>query len=139
MPQHLFVYGTLRPQLAHGEARTLIADLEIVGSATVQGKLYDFGAYPGVKHEKGIVFGDLLRLTSTKQLHPLDAYEECNGRSPLFTRSVITAQSCTGTSIAAWIYLFSGRTEFATHSALRWARPLTILQKKQTMHWVCYC
>ena len=47
MPQHLFVYGTLRPQLAHGEARTLIADLEIVGSATVQGKLYDFGAYPG--------------------------------------------------------------------------------------------
>mgnify|MGYP005988602115 FL=1 len=111
MPQHLFVYGTLRPQLAHGEARTLIADLEIVGSATVQGKLYDFGAYPGVKHEKGIVFGDLLRLTSTEQLRPLDAYEECNGRSPLFTRSVITAQSCTGTSIAAWIYLFSGRTE----------------------------
>lgn len=111
MPQHLFVYGTLRPQLAHGEASTLIAKLEIVGSATVHGKLYDFGAYPGVTNEEGIVFGDLLRLTSTEQLSPLDAYEECNGRSPLFTRSITTAQSCVGTSIAAWIYLFRGRTE----------------------------
>lgn len=47
MPQHLFVYGTLRPQLARGEAQVLIAALKIVGSATVQGKLYDFGSYPG--------------------------------------------------------------------------------------------
>ena len=53
--QYLFVYGTLRPQLAHGEAKNLIAELEIIGSATVQGKLYDFGAYPGVINEKGIV------------------------------------------------------------------------------------
>ncbi len=110
-PQHIFVYGTLRPQLAYGEARTLIAELEIVGSATVQGKLYDFGAYPGVTREKGLVFGDLLRLTSTEQLRPLDSYEECNRRSPLFTRSITTAQLCVGTSIATWIYLFSGRTE----------------------------
>ena len=111
MPQYLFVYGTLRPQLAHGEASALIAELEIVGPATVQGKLYDFGAYPGVTHENGIVFGDLLRLTSTEQLSPLDTYEECNGHSPLFTRSITAAQSCVGTSIAAWIYLFSGRIE----------------------------
>ena len=27
MPQHLFVYGTLRPQLAHGEAQALIAGM----------------------------------------------------------------------------------------------------------------
>ena len=47
MPQHLFVYGTLRPQLARGEAQALIAALKIVGSATVQGKLYDFGAILG--------------------------------------------------------------------------------------------
>ena len=64
MPQHLFVYGTLRPQLAHGEAQALIAALKIVGSATVQGKLYDFGAYPGVTNEKGLVFGDLLLLSA---------------------------------------------------------------------------
>ncbi len=110
-PRHLFVYGTLRPQLAHGEAKTLIAELEIIGSATVQGKLYDFGAYPGVTHEKGLVFGDLLLLSSGEQLRLLDTYEECNGSSPLFTRSITTAQLCAGTSIAAWIYLFSGRAE----------------------------
>ena len=56
-PQHLFVYGTLRPHLARGEAQALIATLEIVGPATVQGKLYDFGAFPGATNEKGIVFG----------------------------------------------------------------------------------
>ena len=111
MPRHLFVYGTLRPQLAHGEAKTLIAELKIIGSATVQGKLYDFGAYPGVTHEKGLVFGDLLLLSSDKQLRLLDAYEECNGSSPLFIRSITTARISAGTSIAAWIYLFCGRAE----------------------------
>jgi gamma-glutamylcyclotransferase (GGCT)/AIG2-like uncharacterized protein YtfP len=111
MPQHLFVYGTLRPQLARGEAQALIAALKIVGSATVQGKLYDFGAYPGVTNEKGLVFGDLLLLSSAEQLGLLDAYEECNGSSPLFTRSITTARISAGTSIAAWIYLFCGRAE----------------------------
>lgn len=109
--QYLFVYGTLRPQLAHGEAKSLIAELEIIGSATVQGKLYDFGAYPGVINEKGIVYGDLLRITNSEQLISLDAYEECTGCSPLFTRSITTAQSCEGNSIAAWIYLFCGQTK----------------------------
>ena len=111
MPQHLFVYGTLRPQLARGEAQALIAALKIVGSATVQGKLYDFGGYPGVTNEKGLVFGDLLLLSSAEQLRLLDAYEECNGSSPLFTRSITTARISAGTSIAAWIYLFCGRAE----------------------------
>jgi gamma-glutamylcyclotransferase (GGCT)/AIG2-like uncharacterized protein YtfP len=111
MPQHLFVYGTLRPQLARGEAQALIAALKIVGSATVQGKLYDFGSYPGVTNEKGLVFGDLLLLSSAEQLRLLDAYEECNGSSPLFTRSITTARISAGTSIAAWIYLFCGRAE----------------------------
>ena len=110
-PQYLFVYGTLRPHLARGEAQALIATLEIVGPATVQGKLYDFGAFPGATNEKGIVFGDLLRLRSPEQLHPLDDYEECNGSSPLFNRSITTAHLSAGTSIAAWIYLFCGRAE----------------------------
>lgn len=109
--QYLFVYGTLRPQLAHGEAKSLIAELEIIGSATVQGKLYDFGAYPGVINEKGIVYGDLLRITNSEQLTSLDIYEECTGCSPLFNRSITTAQSCEGNSIAAWIYLFCGQTK----------------------------
>ena len=110
-PQHLFVYGTLRPHLARGEAQALIATLEIVGPATVQGKLYDFGAFPVATNEKGIVFGDLLRLRSPEQLHPLDDYEECNGNSPLFNRSITTAHLTAGTSIVAWIYLFCGLAE----------------------------
>ena len=39
-PQYLFVYGTLRPQLANGEAKGLIAELEMIGSATVQAVSY---------------------------------------------------------------------------------------------------
>ena len=57
------------------------------------------------------MYGDLLRITNAEQLISLDAYEECTGCSPLFTRSITTAQLCEGNSIAAWIYLFCGQTK----------------------------
>ena len=93
--------------------RALIAALKIVGSATVQGKLYDFGAYPGVTNEKGLVFGDLL--LSQRALNNyvlLDAYEECNRQlTPLYSFNYHCSSYLLGTSIAAWIYfvLWSSR------------------------------
>ena len=112
--QHLFVYGTLRPNLASSEAQQLLAEIKIVGSATVQGTLYDFGAFPGVTKGDGIVHGDLLCLSHIEQLSPFDAYEECHGISPLFTRSSTKARLHNGVYMPAWIYLYSRDTKTGT-------------------------
>ncbi len=106
IPQHLFVYGTLRPHLASNKVRQLLVGMKVVGPATVQGRLYDFGDFPGVTNGNGIVHGDLLRLSHTDQLDPLDDYEECHGLLPLFTRSNTNAQLSDGLRVPAWIYLF---------------------------------
>ena len=111
IPQHLFVYGTLRPHLASSEAIQLLVEMKVVGSATVQGKLYDFGDFPGVTNGDGIVHGDLLRLSDTEQLTPLDDYEECGGLSPLFSRSRINALLPNGLYVPAYIYLYNRHTK----------------------------
>jgi gamma-glutamylcyclotransferase (GGCT)/AIG2-like uncharacterized protein YtfP len=107
IPQHLFVYGTLRPHLASNNVRQLLVGMKVIGPATVQGRLYDFGDFPGVTNGTGIVHGNLLRLSHTEQLDALDDYEECHGLSPLFTRSSTNAQLSDGLCVSAWIYLFN--------------------------------
>jgi gamma-glutamylcyclotransferase (GGCT)/AIG2-like uncharacterized protein YtfP len=48
MPEYLFVYGTLLPGVGPIRLRELTRRLRPVGLATVRGRLYDLGAYPGV-------------------------------------------------------------------------------------------
>ncbi len=103
----LFVYGTLRRDLADGEARSLVHDLELVGAATVEGLLYDLGSYPGVIAGHGVVHGELLRVAPPERLAAIDAYEECRGVEPLFRRTLTRARFGNGRSVTAWIYLFS--------------------------------
>lgn len=50
--QNVFVYGTLRAgevnDIGEAAARHDIAEPEWLGTATVRGRLFDFGAYPGL-------------------------------------------------------------------------------------------
>jgi len=50
--QNVFVYGTLRAgeinDIGAAAARNDIASPTLVGSATLRGRLFDFGAYPGL-------------------------------------------------------------------------------------------
>src|SRR4051794_6778720 len=48
MTSLLFVYGTLLPGQAPPAMRDLIARMSDLGPATVRGRLYDLGAYPGI-------------------------------------------------------------------------------------------
>ncbi|CAG4892311.1 gamma-glutamylcyclotransferase family protein [Paraburkholderia saeva] len=63
--QNVFVYGTLRAgevnDISSAAARHDIAAPTLLGTATVKGRLYDFGAYPGlVVDEHGVsVTGDV--------------------------------------------------------------------------------
>lgn len=106
-PELLFVYGTLRPALAGGWSRDLIADLEVVGEATVSGLLYDLGEYPGMVAGEGVVQGDLLRISDDERLAAIDAYEECGGPHALYRRAAVAATLADGTIAAAWAYLFN--------------------------------
>ena len=50
--QKVFVYGTLRAgeinDISEAAARHDIAEPTLIGTATVRGRLFDFGAYPGL-------------------------------------------------------------------------------------------
>ena len=49
MSQYLFVYGTLLPELAPAKMAKAVARLKLVGTATIRGRLYDLGNYPGAR------------------------------------------------------------------------------------------
>jgi gamma-glutamylcyclotransferase (GGCT)/AIG2-like uncharacterized protein YtfP len=66
--QKVFVYGTLRAgeinDISQAAARHDIAEPTLLGTATVRGRLFDFGAYPGlVPSEAGSpVHGDVYEI-----------------------------------------------------------------------------
>jgi gamma-glutamylcyclotransferase (GGCT)/AIG2-like uncharacterized protein YtfP len=106
-PDLLFVYGTLRPALSVGRPRELVGDLEVVAAATVAGRLYDLGVYPGMVAGNGVVHGDLLRVRDDDRLAAIDSYEECGGPDALFRREAVTAVRADGTHAAAWAYFYA--------------------------------
>jgi gamma-glutamylcyclotransferase (GGCT)/AIG2-like uncharacterized protein YtfP len=66
--QHVFVYGTLRAgesnDIHRAAERHCIADPVLIGAGHINGRLYDFGAYPGVVLDpaEGQVHGDVYRI-----------------------------------------------------------------------------
>ena len=79
--QKVFVYGTLRASeindIGEAAARHDIAEPILLGSTTVRGHLFDFGAYPGlVLDEAGIpVHGDVYEI-APELITVLDEIEE---------------------------------------------------------------
>jgi gamma-glutamylcyclotransferase (GGCT)/AIG2-like uncharacterized protein YtfP len=74
----LFVYGTLRPFFDIPMARWLRDHARYEGPATARGRLYDLGAYPGMRAARGRsehVRGDVYRITNPQVLRVLDRYE----------------------------------------------------------------
>ena len=73
--RHVFVYGTLRRGERNDIARYRPLPL-FVGTASVNGCLYDLGAYPGiVLGEGGRVVGEVYRITAEVEAE-LDILEE---------------------------------------------------------------
>ncbi|MDE1184005.1 gamma-glutamylcyclotransferase family protein [Paraburkholderia sp.] len=67
--QNVFVYGTLRAgeinDISAAAARNDIPEPTLLGTVTVRGHLFDFGAYPGlvVDEEGGHVTGDVYEIS----------------------------------------------------------------------------
>jgi gamma-glutamylcyclotransferase (GGCT)/AIG2-like uncharacterized protein YtfP len=99
----LFLYGTLLPDLVRPPFDPLVAKLTPLGSATVRGRLYDLGPYPGLILDEAAseVRGRLFALPQDPAvLAALDDYEG----SCLYPRIECRATTANGETVACWVY-----------------------------------
>ena len=117
MPDHLFVYGTLRAESAHPMAHRLRVGARHVGRGSAPGLLYDFGSWPGAYfglEEKYRVIGSVFMLgPNPRLLADLDKYEgvvpteeprEFPESEGLFHRIAIEVHLEKGGTVEAWTY-----------------------------------
>jgi len=114
MSDFLFVYGTLQPGLAPAEIAPVLAQLDLIGEASVNGVLYDIGSYPGAvlaaaSQEK--IIGAVYKLPEDATvLAALDAYEEFDPAAPhssLFLRVLHPIELATGGTLQCWVYVYN--------------------------------
>ena len=114
MNEYLFLYGTLLPSDATDKPSRVVRRLKRVGSATIAGRLYDFGDYPGAvldRSAKTAIKGELFELPhDDSALKALDDYEEFNRtdrKHSLFVRTRTVAELHDGRRLNAWVYVYN--------------------------------
>ena len=115
MTKYLFLYGTLIQRDApNKEIARIVRRLHRVGAASVRGRLYDFGDFPGAvvdPSSNSFVRGELVELPDDENiLQALDKYEEfdsANPRKSLFIRSKVDIKMANGRMIQGWIYVYN--------------------------------
>lgn len=78
MSSELFVYGTLLQSASHPMGQRLSNEAELIGGATICGRLFDFGRMPGLIlscDPTEIVFGEVWSLRNPASFVWLDRYE----------------------------------------------------------------
>lgn len=115
MTDHLFVYGTLSPRNAPPEIAATVNRLRPVGSASVRGRLYDLGEYPGAvlsEKSRSVVRGEVFELPGDRStLTALDSYEGFEPHKPgssLFLRRVWPVTMDDGKRVRCWVYIYNG-------------------------------
>jgi len=127
MGKHLvFVYGTLR----RGGVRAmpeLFPDSKLVGGAGVRGRLYDFGAYPGLLlgESDSPVAGEVYEV-GEEVLKKLDDIE-----APAYYSRREVEVSLGGASVTCWVYepdlsLYPSRTLITSGDWIEYAKTKTV-------------
>lgn len=120
-PKYLFVCGTLRPGLAPDEVAGLMGRMLRIGAASVPGRLYDLGDYPGAVLDPNCdakIIGEVFQLPDDGAvIAALDAYEgidpQDTGDSMFLRREAeITLEG--GAKLQCWIYVYNRRVDSAT-------------------------
>ncbi|HXF42059.1 MAG TPA: gamma-glutamylcyclotransferase family protein [Blastocatellia bacterium] len=112
----VFVYGTLRED-AHNEMyQSLAGASTLLGDASVNGDLYDLGAYPGLlltNEPSSVVHGEVYELKpdrAAQLIAVLDEYEGCGASAPApheYKRELIRVRLENGETTTAWAYLLN--------------------------------
>ena len=114
MLDRVFVYGTLMSGFDHPMSRLLAAGADLLGPATVRGKLYLITHYPGLLHSdnaEDVVHGELYRLRNVAELMAaLDDYESIGPDyevPTLYLRETIPVTLADGRVHEAWTYIYN--------------------------------
>jgi gamma-glutamylcyclotransferase (GGCT)/AIG2-like uncharacterized protein YtfP len=112
--EYLFVYGTLRQQVAHPLHTFLVYSADFIGLGYVQAKLYVVEHYPGAvltDDPTSRVLGEVYLLRRPeKVLNKLDAYEGCTRDYPQpheYKRKKVSVKLENGPNITAWMYEYN--------------------------------
>lgn len=124
MTDHLFVYGSLISAARHPKGQQLRREADLVGPATVHGRLFRVSWYPGITPGGDAgdrVHGELYRLRMPgPTLAWLDAYEGIipspEGAAPTgeYARALIDVLDGAGAIVRAWAYLYQLETSGLT-------------------------
>lgn len=120
---HLAVYGTLLSGYSPHEAFGLPDRLGYVRSCTVDGVLYDLGAYPGLVVDgaagdwdarDGVVHAELYRVRDATLRRELDSFEGYDPADVEGSRYVRERIDLRRPAVRAWVYVYTGATASAT-------------------------
>jgi len=113
MNPHLFVYGSLLSAIGHPSGERLRSEARLVGAASMPGRLYRVGWYPGlVEAPEGDsrVHGEVYALADpAASLAWLDQYESIvpgQEASNEYVRAERAVQLASGQEVTAWVYLY---------------------------------
>ncbi|MDA1121025.1 MAG: gamma-glutamylcyclotransferase [Bacteroidetes bacterium] len=108
MTEKLFVYGTLKRDQQHNEARFLSSNSNFLGAGKIKGQLFDLGNYPGLTLPENAdtwVFGEVFEIEDVnKVLRVIDEYEGDEFdrvEKPVFVGDQV---------LNCWVYLFNRNT-----------------------------
>ncbi len=112
MPTLLFIYGTLHPDHAPREIAAAARRLTSAGRATIRGRRYNLGEYPGIILDSTgpAIPGELFTVPDAATLAALDAYEDFRPADPdnsLYLRVETTATRPDGSSVTCWVYAYN--------------------------------
>jgi gamma-glutamylcyclotransferase (GGCT)/AIG2-like uncharacterized protein YtfP len=107
----LFIYGSLLSGMEPPAMSDVVRRMKFVCNATIRGKLYDFGPFPGVLLDEaaGVVKGRIVEVPGDCW-DRLDRYEACplpDSLDGLFRRIKTTARRDDGRPIDCWIYVYN--------------------------------
>src|SRR5262245_43804084 len=113
MNAHLFVYGTLLASAGHPMGARLRGEAHLLGPASMQGRLYSLGRYPGLVEADDRtcrVHGEVYALDApVEALQWLDAYEGIVRDRPglgAYERVERPVRMDWGAMVDAWVYLY---------------------------------
>lgn len=107
----VFVYGTLR-QGGVREMPRLFPQCPFVGVGMAQGRLYDFGAYPGfmpAAEDAGDVIGEVYEVPAIvlRALDDIERYEPQNEAGSYYLRREVNVTLQDGSCVVAWVYVYN--------------------------------
>ena len=113
--EHLFVYGTLLTEVAHSVGTLLRVHAKLVGTGTIQARLYDLGTYPGAilsESPEESVHGEVYQVRQWETvIRRIDVYEGCSDKDAErqeFQRREVLVNRLDGAGMMAWSYLYIG-------------------------------